>query len=333
MWKYLLTFSFLSLACLCDQGQALRVDSNYAAPGRLEDIGGRRIHLICSGTGTPSIVLIPGGGAFSIDWSLVQSGIENTTRVCAYDRAGLGWSDSGPADETVEESISDLHAALHSAGEKGPFVLVGASIAGAYIQAYQHEYPGEVAGLVFSNSSNRIGFAGKNHSGLIWDLSEEDIKSVFPFPPSNNKREPATSLSDPFDRLPAKWRPVRLWLSNRLQEKWDTAQTGPESLLSIRKEFLREFDESDLHKNEFPLGKLPVIVVSSNVVANDSLRHSREGAAARLDFLSSNSLHIHASGSGHEIHLYQPDQVILALKIAVMAMRKSISLSKASDRR
>ena len=332
MRKFLLTLTPFILACICDFGQALHVDDNYPPPGRLVDIGGRRIHLICSGAGSPTIVLIPGGGAFSIDWNLVQSGIENTCRVCAYDRAGLGWSDPGPAEETVEQTIVDLHAALIVAGEKGPFLLVGASIAGSYIQAYQHAYPGEVAGLIFSNSSNRIGFAGKNHSGLIWNLSEEDIRSVFPFPPANTKTAPATKLSEPFDRLPAKWQPVRLWLSNQLQQKWDTTTTGPESLLSTRKEFLREFDETDQHRNDFPLGKLPVIVISSNPVSSDSLRYSREGAAARLDFLSSNSLHIHASGSGHEIHLYQPDQVILALKIAVMALRKSISLTKASDR-
>jgi hypothetical protein len=100
-------------------------------------------------------------------------------------------------------------------------------------------------------------------------------------------------------------------------------------MLSWRKEFLREFNESDAVKGRFPLDKLPVIVVSSNPKANDSLRYSREGAADRLDYLSSNSLHITAVDSGHEIHLYQPDVLISALKQIIAAVRKNIPLSSA----
>src|SRR5690348_1125280 len=95
----------------------------YPPPGRLVDIGGRKLHRLCSGTGSPMVVLAAGGGAYSIDWALVQPRIATTTRVCSYDRAGLGWSDPGPAEETVEETIDDLHLLLRSAEEKGPFIL------------------------------------------------------------------------------------------------------------------------------------------------------------------------------------------------------------------
>ena len=77
--------------------------------------------------------------------------------MCSYDRAGLAWSDSGPADETVEQTIADLHTLLGTAGEKAPYLLVGASIGGIYIRAYQRAFPDEVAGLIFTNSSNRVG--------------------------------------------------------------------------------------------------------------------------------------------------------------------------------
>jgi len=83
--------------------------TGYPPPGRLIDIGGRRLHLHCSGRGVPTVILVAGGGAFSIDWTLVQQKVAETTRVCSYDRAGLGWSDPGSAEETVEATINDLH--------------------------------------------------------------------------------------------------------------------------------------------------------------------------------------------------------------------------------
>ena len=95
--------------------------AGYPPPGRLIDIGGRKLHLHCSGTGNPTVILMAGGEAFSIDWALVQPRVAERTRVCSYDRAGLAWSDSGPADETVEQTIADLHTLLRAAGEKGPY--------------------------------------------------------------------------------------------------------------------------------------------------------------------------------------------------------------------
>src|SRR5216683_891187 len=74
----------------------------YPPPGKLIDIGGRKLHLYCTGTGSPTVILMAGGGAFSIDWALVQPKVAQNTRVCSYDRSGLAWSDQGPKDETVE---------------------------------------------------------------------------------------------------------------------------------------------------------------------------------------------------------------------------------------
>ncbi|OGG52264.1 MAG: hypothetical protein A3F84_09110 [Candidatus Handelsmanbacteria bacterium RIFCSPLOWO2_12_FULL_64_10] len=302
----------------------------YLPPGRIVDIGGRKLHLHCSGEGSPTVVLVAGGGAFSIDWALVQPKVAGTTRVCAYDRAGLGWSDPGPAKETVEQTVGDLHALLRAAGEKGPYLLVGASIGGIFIRAYQHAFPDEVAGLIFTNSSNRVGMNVKGKVGLIWELSEDELRSAYPLPPSVKGPAP-TREGEPFDRLPPDLQAVRLWLDVRLWEKWDPAKAGPESLLSWRREFLREFEETDAGKGH-PLGELPVIVLSSGPVASESERQSRKGAAARLDFLSSNSVHITATGSGHEIHLYQPDLVAQAFVRAVVAVRNQVPLSRASER-
>ena len=302
------------------------LSKGYQPPGRLIDVGGRKLHLHCSGKGSPTVILMAGGGAFSIDWALVQPRVAENTRVCSYDRAGLAWSDPGPADETVEQTIGDLHALLRAAGEKEPYLLVGASIGGIFIRAYQRAFPDEVAGLVFTNSSNRVGRSVKGKAGLIWDLTEDEIRSTFPLPQSVKGPAP-TRVGEPFDRLPPALQAVRLWLDVRLLEKWEPAKAGPESILSWRKEFLREFEETDAGR-EHPLGELPVIVLSSGPIASESERRSRNGAAARLDFLSSNSVHITATGSGHEIHLYQPDLVVQALARGVSAVRSQVSLSR-----
>jgi pimeloyl-ACP methyl ester carboxylesterase len=297
----------------------------YPPPGRLIDIGGRKLHLYCTGTGSPTVILIAGGGAFSIDWALVQPKVAQNTRVCSYDRAGLAWSDSGPADETVEQTIADLHILLKNGAEKGPYLLVGASVGGMYIQAYQRAFPKEVAGLVFSNSSNRIGRLVNGKPGLIWELTEEQIRSTFPLAASDKGSAP-TSENDPFDRLPPDLRSVRLWLDHKLWQKWEPTKETADSTLSWRREFRKEFAETDANKDR-PLGVLPVVVLSSDPPAPESERHSHDEAAPRLDFLSSSTLHVIATGSGHEIHLYQPDLVAKTLVRAVLAIRNGTSLS------
>jgi len=288
-------------------------------PGRLVDVGGRKLHLYCDGAGTPAVILLAGGGAYSIDWALVQPHLPANTRVCSYDRAGLGWSDPGPSDETVEQTVSDLHTLLHNAGEKGPYVLVGTSVAGIFIQAYQRAYAGEVAALVFSNSSNRIGRLVNGKAKLIWDMTEAEIRSTFPLPASAKGPAPARE-DDPFDRLPLGLRRTRLWLDQKFWQTSDPAHASPDSTLSWRKEFLAEFDATGASEKP-PLAALPVFVLSSGPAASESEKHSRAGAAARLDFLSSHTLHVTAAGSGHEIHLYQPDLVVQTILRAVSTAR------------
>lgn len=318
--------SLLSLAVVivglttlaCTQQKA--APESYPPPGRLVDSGSRKLHLYCTGKGTPTVILLAGGGAFSIDWALVQPRVGEITRVCSYDRAGLGWSGPGPEEGIVEKNVNDLNAVLRMSGERGPYVLVGASIAGIYIQAYQRAFPAEVAALVFTNSSNRIGIQVKAKVGLIWELTEAEIRSGFSLPRSDTKGPAPTREDDPFDKLPPDLQKVRLWLDVRLWKESDPSKAGPEDLLSWRKEFLTEFDATDAGKKP-PLGALPVIVVASDPAAPESVRRSRDEAAPRLDYLSSNTVHITAAGSGHEIHLYEPDRVFQGVLQAVSAVR------------
>lgn len=113
---------------------------------------------------------------------------------------------------------------------------MGASVGGIYIQAYQRAFPKEVAGLVFSNSSNRIGRLVNGKPGLIWELTEEQIRSTFPLAASDKGPVP-TSEDDPFDRVLRNLRVVRLWLDIKLWQGWEPTKEKPDSTLSWRKEF------------------------------------------------------------------------------------------------
>lgn len=144
--------------------------------------------------------------------------------------------------------------------------------------------------------------------------------------PASAKGHAPTGENDPFDRLPPDLRAVRLWLDNNLWQKWEPTKETAESTLSWRREFLKEFAETGASK-EHPLGSLPVVVLASDPPAPESERHSHDQAGPHLDFLSSNTLHVTATGSGHEIHLYQPDVVSKTLARAVSAIRNGSPLS------
>jgi len=118
------------------------------------DVGGYSLHINCVGQGAPAVVLDAGSGAMSAHWALVQRGVSNTTRVCAYDRAGMGWSEMGPEPRDAKQISSELHALLKGANIEGPYVLVGHSFGGLYMQTYAARYPDEVAGVCLVESSH-----------------------------------------------------------------------------------------------------------------------------------------------------------------------------------
>lgn len=114
--------------------------------GERVDIGGRSLYLECTGEGSPTVVLE--GGVVS-DWAAVQPEVASQTRVCSYDRPDAPQSHSDPtSDRTAQQVVDDLHALLEASGETGPYVLVGHSLGGIYVQLYAYQYPDEVAGLV-----------------------------------------------------------------------------------------------------------------------------------------------------------------------------------------
>jgi pimeloyl-ACP methyl ester carboxylesterase len=124
---------------------------NLPAPGQLVYSGGKRLHIQCSGQGSPTVVLETGLGAWSSHWALIQPAIAEHTRVCSYDRAGLGWSEPVPAPRDANRIAIELHALLQAAGIPAPYVLAGHSNGGLYARLFTSLYPSEVIGLVLAD--------------------------------------------------------------------------------------------------------------------------------------------------------------------------------------
>ena len=125
----------------------------HQMPGRLVDVGGHRLHLNCTGSGSPIVVLEPGAGMSSSTLGWIAPAVAQDTRVCVYDRAGRGWSDPADTTQDATQIATDLHTLLHRAGEPGPYVLAGHSFGGLYALTYAAKYPTEVAGMVLIDST------------------------------------------------------------------------------------------------------------------------------------------------------------------------------------
>ena len=140
----------------------------FPPPGKLVDVGGYRLHLQIMGeaSGAPTVILDAGMISFSSNWAWVQPELAKVTRVIAFDRAGLGWSDPGPKPRDAASSARELHAALEKLGIAAPYVLAGHSYGGLTIRAFAALYPDEVAGMVLVDASHpdqwvRMGFPSR----------------------------------------------------------------------------------------------------------------------------------------------------------------------------
>ncbi|HEV2131747.1 MAG TPA: alpha/beta hydrolase [Longimicrobiaceae bacterium] len=143
-----------------------------APPGELIDIGGYRLHLHCTGSGTPTVVLEAGAGEFSSAWSLVQPEVAHFTRVCSYDRAGAGWSDSAPASmpRTSDQVVRELHVLLHRAGIRPPLLLVGHSAGSFHIRLYASRFPQDVSGMVLVDPVHEDDWTARDPRGRLQAL-------------------------------------------------------------------------------------------------------------------------------------------------------------------
>ena len=309
---------------------------SYPLPGKLIDVGGWRLHLNCTGDNkgnAPTVVLESGAGGFSFDWSLVQPGVAQFTRVCSYDRAGNAWSDLGPRPRTMKQIAYELHTALMKADIKGPYVLVGQSIGGLLIRTFAAQYPEKVAGMVLVDSTHEDGLFSIN--GKLQRMREtSQNRTIPPIQTTISAADKVLSLEERQQaenflkqigppkvepRLPPDIQQVRLW-----------ALAQPQHYVADNDPYWgEEFAEiyAARQTQEYPLGDIPLIVliagkndkVPPNVSVEQWEKFNEEKRQQKMDLaaLSRNSKFVIDEKSGHEIHLDNPELVIDAIRQVV----------------
>jgi pimeloyl-ACP methyl ester carboxylesterase len=288
-------------------------------PGQLVDVGGRKLHIHCSGSGAPTVILEAGASSFSIDWNLVQPEIAKTNRVCSYDRAQMGWSDPGPLD-SADNIVQDLRTLLPAANEKGPYVLVGASMGGIYVRVFQMRYPEDVVGMVLVDPTHELRlFTTLDGKAVpIASLTAEQYRTVLPQSAvSIPRRQPQTG--EPFTRLPENLYKTRVELDKRLIDSYP-ASVGPDTVAQRAEAERATLAELYRARQKAPhsLGGMPLVILTRGINTDKE----RIAAYDELARMSTKSRHTVVADAGHEIHLFQPAAVI-------EAMREVIALARA----
>lgn len=287
--------------------------------GQMVDLGGRRLHLNCAGSGSPAVIVENGGGSFSIEWALVQPEVARQTRICTYDRAGYAWSDRGPVDDGIEQIVGDLNLLLRTARVDPPYVLVGHSLGCLFARAYQRRFPEQIAGLVFVDGTPdedvRMVVNGKQRPLSL--LSRDQLPAAHKeYLKSVPALDPGRAGLPPFDRLPPALQQARQWAFEKVVRDFGWLPNTLAVAESWRQEFtaLRRQRLSGPH----PLGNLPLRVLERERGATDSWHVQQVQLAA----LSSEGKLIKAEGSGHMIHLQRPDLIVEAVQDVVRDIRR-----------
>ncbi|WP_027483081.1 alpha/beta fold hydrolase [Deinococcus pimensis] len=302
-------------------GGAPNATEKFPPTGQLVDVGGYRLHLDCRGSGDTTVVLEAGNGANSLYWALVQPELAKTTRVCAYDRAGYGWSDVSPKPRTTSVLVNELHTLLRAGKVPGPYVLVGHSLGGVIVRQYAYRYPRDVKALVLVDSATE----GQKDRFPAEYNKIEDPKVILGFLAQLRK----TIESGEAARNPDAVMPLDTRLPAPAAEAFRTL------LLSDSKQIVAAGQEyqatlSERWKPLRRLGDLKLVVVrrdpSVNVaatppnVSKDVATQFEQAWAdlqGELAALSSHATLVMAERSGHNIQVERPDVVIKAVRDAL----------------
>ena len=310
---------------------AVGESSTPKPPGKLVDLGGHRLHVFCSGHGTPTVVVENGLGDFSFDWTLVQSQVSRFTRICTYDRAGYAWSDPGPKPRTFAQINLELRDALEKLGERGPYLLVGHSYGGPVMRNFAAQYPRDTAGVVLVDSAvegMRVGIGGKATMQLGAHVQAREIP-----PPheeiSDSDKAPARASDDPhppaaldalYKNLPPAQQRLQLWAQDLPQ--LDDAEN------SQREWSDQYFSRWLADPKTASLGTLPLMVLTRRAggypedldVPATQLEQERKDGQEKLSRLSSNGEQGFVN-SGHNMEIEAPAEVSTAIRMMVDRIR------------
>ena len=304
-------------------------------PGTLVDVGGFRLHLHCTGNGSPTIVLDAALGASSLSWSLVQPELARLSRVCSYDRGGFGWSDPGPMPRTADRIAGELHTLLERARVPPPYVLVGHSFGGLVALIFARRFRSVTSGLVLVDPAHaedwvtpapkeqvqidrgvrlcrygavtaRIGVA-RIVSTLVSFGQIRTARLLVKVASRRGLSRQDEAILAPVRKLPPELRPM-------LAQFWSKPHFF--EALGSQIESVCVSAAKVLEATAGGYGDLPLITISSTDPGAYRLRQQDAMAA-----LSTRGRHIMASESGHWIPLDQPQVVIDAIKEVVAAAR------------
>jgi pimeloyl-ACP methyl ester carboxylesterase len=278
--------------------------------GRLYDVGGFKMHMACTGEGSPAVILESGLGDTYVSWRKVQPQIAKFTRVCSYDRAGLGYSESSPQPRTSKVMAAELHSLLKAAGIAPPYVLVGHSMGGYNVRLYASLFPSEVTGVVLVDAShpdqdNRFPSELKNMEGS-WVREAEFLEYTTPF---GVPRLIGLCDEDPVQRAAeCNFHSARegvAELKSFAESAAQTAATGslgdlPLAVLS--------------HDPDKPSADIPVDLAKPTNEAWEKMQEE-------LAHLSTRGTHEIAKNSSHYIQMDRPDLVIDAVRSVVEQAR------------
>lgn len=305
----------LAVVALAGAGWELMAEAGdaraYPPPGRLVDVGGHRLHVVCAGSGSPTVVIEAGLGDWSTAWSLVQPEVAKTTTTCAYDRAGSGWSDPGPGPRIASQFAGELHTLLQRADVPGPYVLVGHSMGGLTMQLFARDHASEVAGLVLIESMNAVGTTGpaaEVHTPanlpLLLRLPIRGVGTV-------GIARVLTMLGDPLGAAPPELSRDAAAASVARGVRADHLQAFVDEFRGIAEGLAQAAEVRTL-------GSLPVSVLSAGKEHPDAGWPARQADLLRL---SSNSSLAISEASGHNVHLDRPADATAAIVAMVERVR------------
>lgn len=304
-----LVILFLVVSLVVRQVAVRRAERDFPPPGRVVEIEGRRSHIHCTGSGSPTILLESGlddRGSWS--WASIRDELSGVSRVCAYDRAGIIWSEPREGPRDAERIARELHALLAAASEPPPYVLVGHSLGGLLVRVYDGLYPGEAVGFVFVDAS---------HPEQDRRFPAE-IRQLIERRKSEPDRRWLVRLAAPY-RIFAPERPTP-----RTAYWW---RSYPEGVLAES----RAVDAmSEQAARTGSLGDRPVVVLTAGVplkmpgVSDEldaAMRRTWLELHGELAALSTNSDHRIVEGAGHYVQRDRPEAVVAAIRDVVAAAR------------